>query len=331
MFDMRQKRSGLKLVLLISILILALVAIYSGLRVLESTVFRPEGAEPVSKSRTIVRDGVEYFPRQDITVIMVAGIDQTGPMVSSGTYNNPGAADMVSLLVFDQTNQKIDIISLNRDTMIDVPVLGFGGKQAGTIRGQLALAHTYGSGLDDSSVNLRRAVSEFLYGLQIDYYVTMSMDAIAQINDAVGGVTVNVTDDFSAIDPTIPMGEVKLMGQQAVNFVRTRRGMGDGTNLTRMERHKEYMTGFLKALNAQLDTSKSDLLTAYEDAADYMVTDCTTKNLATMIERYGDYELDQILTIKGDNVKGTEFMEYHVDEEALDTLILENLYAPKRK
>lgn len=326
---MKQKISGLKLVLLISILILALVAIYSGLRVLESTVFRPEGIEPMGESKTIVRDGVEYFPRQDITVVMVSGIDRTGPMESSGTYNNPGAADMVSLLIFDQTNGKIDIISLNRDTMMEIPVLGFGGKSAGTIRGQLALAHTYGSGLEDSSMNLRHAVSDFLYGLQIDYYVTMNMDAIARINDAVGGVTVNVTDDFSAIDPTIPMGEVKLMGQQAVNFVRTRRGMGDGTNLTRMDRHKEYMSGFLKALDAQLDTSKTDLLTAYEDAGAYMVTDCTTKTLATMIERYRDYELDQILIVKGENIKGAEFMEYHVDEEALDALILENLYAPK--
>lgn len=327
---MRKNKRG-NPVIIIAILILVLVLLYSGLQILESTVFnKPTTTDQGGTSKTIVRDGVEYFPRQDVTIVLLSGIDQTGPMEDSGSYNNSGEADMVSLLIFDEKEQKLDILSLNRDTMMDIPVLGLGGKPAGTIWGQLALAHTYGSGLEDSSENLRDAVSDFLYDAHIDYYLTMNMDAIALLNDAVGGVTVTVTDDFSEIDPSIHVGEVTLQGQQAVHFVQSRQNVGDELNLTRMERQKEYMTGFMDALKTRLDTESGFVSETYEQVADYMVTDCSVKVVSSLIDRYGDYELGQILTVEGENVKGKTYMEYHVDEAALDRLILQYLYAPKK-
>lgn len=324
------KSKGRKAFIMIAILLLVVVLIYSGLRIMESTVTRQEEGTLHSGTRhTIVRDGVEYYPRQDVTVMLVAGIDETGPMTASDSYNNSGEADMVSLLIFSDETQRVDVLSLNRDTMVDVPVLGIGGKPAGTIKGQLALAHTYGSGMEDSSENLRNAVSKFLYGIDIDYYVTMNMDAIVVLNDAVGGVTVNVTDDFSAVDPSIPMGEVTLKGQQAVNFVRSRNGVGDNMNLTRMERHKEYMDSFMDAFTKKLSQDKRFVTDTYQDVTDYMVTNCTPSALSSILQSFSEYQIGDILTVDGKNVKGEEFMEYHVDSEALDRIILEYLYAPK--
>ena len=44
-----------------------------------------------TNTKTISRDGKDYYPRQDITVLMLTGIDQTGPVKSSQSYNNtPG-------------------------------------------------------------------------------------------------------------------------------------------------------------------------------------------------------------------------------------------------
>ena len=326
---MKDKKRRGNPVILILILILVLVFIFSGLQFLESTVFHSTGTKVENTTKTIVRDGVEYFPRQDITVIMLAGIDEYGPVVGSDSYNNPGEADMVSLLIFDEKDETIHMLSLNRDTMLEIPVLGIGGKQAGTIRGQLALAHTYGSGLEDSAENLRNTVSEFLYGLRIDYYVTMNMDAIALLNDAVGGVQVTVTDDFSQIDPTIPMGEVTLKGEQAVTFVRTRQGMGDQLNLTRMERQKAYMASFFEALKASMDRSSGFVLKTYDAVDEYMVTDCSAKAMSAFAARYADYTMGEMLSVQGENIQGEQYMEYQVDEEKLDTLILQYLYAPK--
>lgn len=330
MSDMWHNRKARKAIIMIAILILVLVLIYSGLQILESIVLpKDDGTMHNGSGRTIVRNGVEYYPRLDITVLMVAGIDETGPVQDSASYNNSGEADMVSLLIFSDEKKKVDIITLNRDTMMDIPVLGLGGKPAGTIKGQLALAHTYGSGLKDSSENLRSAVSDFLYDIDIDYYVTMNMDAISILNDGVGGVTVTVKEDFSAVDPSITMGEIELTGEQAVTFVRTRAGVGSQMNLTRMERHKEYMDGFMDALTAKIHENKRFVAYAYEQVADYMVTDCSATSLSSLLDRFSEYELGDIVSIDGENVKGEEFMEYYVDEEDLDRVILEYLYAPK--
>jgi len=327
---MKKKTHGKDLVFLGLTLILVLVMLYSGLRILESTVFHT-GQEGSGNfvSKTIERNGQEYFPRQDITVVMVLGIDRFGPVEASGSYNNRGAADMDILLIFDETNEQINVLHLNRDTMLEMPVLGIGGKQAGTWYGQLALAHTYGSGLSDSAENSRQAISDFLYGLQIDYYVAMNMDAISILNDAVGGVTVNVTEDFSAVDPTIRMGEMHLLGQQAINFVRTRKDVGDQLNLSRIQRHKEYLNGFADAFRARQEADAGFVLNAYEQVSPYLVTDLSANAVSGMMDRYADFEINEIISPEGENRVGEEYMEFYVDEEALDALILRLFYAPK--
>jgi LCP family protein required for cell wall assembly len=310
------------------ILLLVLVMIYSGLRIMESAVSSvPEETAP--PSRTITRNGVDYFPRQDINVVLVLGIDEFGPRQSSGLPSNPGAADMIMLLIFDERNEQTRVLCLNRDTMLDVSVLGIDGRKAGTTFAQLAIAHTYGSGLEDSGENTRDTVSDFLYGITIDHYITANMDAITLMNDAVGGVSVEVTDDFSAVDPTITRGRITLKGQQAINYVRTRKDLGDQLNISRMERHKGYATGFLEAFRGKMGSGEGFALELYEKVKPYIVTDCSTTVLTSMMERYADYDVVEMISPAGENVRGEEYYEFHVDEQKLDELILRLFYAPK--
>ena len=328
---MSKQKHKKDLVFLAVILILVLVMLYSGLRILESTVLHHgQTDDGTIASKTIEVDGMAYFPRQDITVVLVMGIDRFGPVEDSGYYKNTGSADVDMLLIFDQTAKMVNVLYLNRDTMLDMPVLGVGGKPAGSWFGQLALAHTYGSGLQDSCENTRTAISDFLWGLKIDYYVSMNMDAIAILNDAVGGVTVEVTDDFSQVDPTIGKGTVTLHGQQAVNFLRTRKDVGDQLNLTRIERQKTYLQGFSQALREAYENDPTFVLTVYEALAPYIVTDCSVKLISSMFEQYAAYGTGQIISPKGENVMGEEYFEFYVDEEDLKQIMLQFFYAPKQ-
>ena len=113
---------------------LLLVMLLSAVKILEATVLRGgEEGEAEYVSKTILRDGVEYFPRQDITVFLVLGIDRMGKVEQSDSYNNHGAADLAMLLVFDETEEELSVLHLNRDTMLTMPVIGIGGKQAPTM------------------------------------------------------------------------------------------------------------------------------------------------------------------------------------------------------
>ena len=61
--------------------------------------------------------------------------------------------------------------------------------------------------------------SFLLGGTEIDHYLAMTMSAIPQINDLVGGVPVTVLDDFSGIDDSLVKGEeITLMGEQALQL-----------------------------------------------------------------------------------------------------------------
>jgi len=163
----------------------------------------------------------------------------------------------------------------------------------------------------------------------VDYYISANMDAINIVNDAVGGVTVNVTDDFSQADVFIPKGQVALQGEQAESFVRLRKGLGDQLNSSRMERQAEYINGFIDAVGRKAEESDTFAYSLYEDVSGYMVTDISVNAFSGMFDRFSDFRLKEIITPAGENRLGEKYNEFHLDREEFDRLVLEVFYAPK--
>ena len=316
--------------ILLGILLIGVV-IYSGFRFLEATVFLDDEKSPSkSPSKTIVVDGVKYFPKQDIETFLIIGVDEDGEMVRRETLENEGMADAIMLAVFNRTDETIDIISLNRDSMTDISVRGLDGRKVDSMNAQLALSYAYGDGMESSCENTIEAVSKMLYGIEIDHFMALNMDAIKVLNDAVDGVTVDVWDDFSAVDPSIYMGRVTLYGDQALTYIRARKDVGDQLNVNRMERQQEYMESFFYALKYAVEMDSEFAIKHYEDLTKYMVTDCSVTTMSSVLERYGAYELGEIVTPEGENVRGEKYMEFYVDEDSLEDLVLEHFFAEKK-
>lgn len=312
------------------ILLVVLLMLYHGICILESTVLSEADDETLSSSpKTIMVNGVSYFPKQDITVFMVLGIDKYGEMKSSEYYRNSGDADMVALLIFDESEKTYTVLTINRDTMVEMPVLGIFGQQAGSSYSQLALAYTYGTGLEDSCENVKNTLQSFIPGLTVDHYLAMNMDAISLLNDAVGGVTVTVTDDFSEVNSELSRGSITLEGQQAICFVQTRKGVGDQLNLSRMERQKVYIQGFMQSFTQMKNRDPGFIVSAYENISPYIITDCSSTVITTLSDKYSDYKLQEIISLAGKNHLGEEYYEFYVDEDALLELRLRLLYVKK--
>ncbi len=326
---MRKHQDLIRGFVVLLIIVLLAVFVYSGIRIVDA-VLLPEQTVDTGNTvtKTIVKDGVEYFPRQDVTTMLLMGIDRSGTVAASPSYNNTGAADMVALVIFDETNKAINVLMLNRDTMVSMPVLGLNGQPAGTTTAQLALAHTYGSGMRDSCENMKTTVSGFLNGVEINHYLSMNMDTVSILTDAVGGVKVNVREDFSAVDATIPMGDTVLNGTQAFNFVQNRKDVGAEMNVSRMERQKVYMKGFMEALKKK-SGSASFVSDTYASIEDYIVTNVSVNSLNGMLSRYSDYDLKEIVTPEGENTQKDGYMEFEADQEKLTDLLLQLLYSPK--
>ena len=200
----------------------------------------------------------------------------------------------------DRTAGVCRVLPLNRDTMTEITALGLAGEQVGTFNGQLALSHTYGSGGLDSARNTGRAVSSLLYGVDIDHVMAFTMDAVPVINDAVGGVTVLVEDDFSAVTDQLPMGqEVTLHGDLALTFVQSRGDMGgEKTNINRMSRQAAYLRGLYTRLQsaAQDEGFLTQLLL---ELSSYLTTDCTANQLNDLYRTVSQDRLEVLDLLEG--------------------------------
>lgn len=267
-----------------------------------------------------------YAPKSDIETVLLFGVDQFEPFQDSGSYNNNGQADLFMLIILDHTQKNMTVLHINRDTMTQIPVLGVTGEQTGTMTGQLALAHTYGSGMKDSCENTVDAVSYLLGGVEIDHYIALTMNAVPQINDLVGGVPVVVLDDFTGVDDTLVKGEpVTLMGEQALHYIRTRAGLEDSTNLNRMERQQQYFESFLNQLQS-LDEEDRPGIEDFEALSSDLLSDCTINELDELFTQYADYPLLDLQSIAGEAKLGTEFVEYYPDKAALQQQVLALFY-----
>ena len=287
-----------------------------------------EAGAPVDDREITYYNGTAYAKREDLETVLLLGVDKFEGETPEGYINNQ-QADFLLLLVMDKQHETCTPIQLNRDTMTQIQILGVTGEPAGTMTGQLALAHTYGSGEEDSCENTVLAVENLLYGVGIDHYVSLTMDGVALLNDLVGGVTVEVLDDFSGIDDSLVQGEiVTLQGQQALTYVRSRGGLEDSSNLHRMERQRQYLAALQQQLKAAVQQEDGFTLDALLQLNEYMVSDCTVDQLSDLGNSLAAYQVSDILTTPGDAQEGEEFMEFTVDEDALQQLVMDVFYEP---
>lgn len=323
-------KKGLKLCLALVLLLAAAVLVVLISRAEKNEAATPEaGTSPTKDKYTdVVYNGKKYTYNPGLQTVLFMGIDDFGEAESSEVYLNNGQADFLMVAVIDNVDRTYSLIQINRDTMCKTPVLGLGGKVAAYEVMQLALAHTYGSGLEDSCENTVKAISHFLAGVPIDHYLSMNMDGVGVLNDAVDGVTVTVLDDF-ADEPRLKKGEtVTLAGDLALTYVRGRMSTTEGTNISRMERHRQYIEEFLKQLDKKLD-SESFVADTFYRVAEYTVTDMSVTQLTQIAVALTDYEFTGIRTAEGESVFGGEYMEFYADTKSLEKLIIDVFYKEK--
>lgn len=311
-------------------LLICLLLVIVGLVVVRHFIMDSED-NPVSSDAT--EEGLTYFDgkwykqREDLETVLFLGLDKMEQPESSDGYRNYMQADFILLMVIDRDKKDCQLLHINRDTMTEIPILGVSGDEAGSFTGQLALAHTYGSGKVDSCFNATKAVSNLLYGMPVDHCVSITMDGVAILNDLAGGVTVKIEDDFSQVDPSMTRGsEVRLSGTQALTYVRARGGMEDSSNLNRMERQRDYMEALYETVSTRASEDNDFVADAVMQMSDVMVSDYTVNQLTALGDLLSTYSMDEIKDLEGTAKQGDEFMEFYVDEESLQRTVIELFY-----
>ena len=154
-----------------------------------------------------------------------------------------GNADAIMLLTYDVPNQKVGMLSVPRDTLVDesFPKIN--------------------SSLHGGMENLQSVVSE-LVGYPIDFYISIDLDGFVELVDAVGGVEFNVPVEMYYNDPSQDLniffqpGMQHLDGQEAMEVCRFRKN-ADGTgypmgDIQRSETVRNLMITVAKKLVANI-------------------------------------------------------------------------------
>lgn len=278
----------------------------------------------------ILYNGKEYIKRENIETFLVLGLDKFEGNITNDSYNNDQQADFLMLFIFDNDQKKCTAIHINRDTMASMNILGVAGNKIDTVVKQIALSHTYGNGKEVSCRNTAESVSELLYGVKVNHYISVTMDSVPIFNDLVGGVEVTVEDDFSEIDPTLVKGQkVTLLGKHALNFIRSRSGLEDSTNSTRMIRQKQYLQALFAKTQERIASDPEFVIEASVKMSEYMISDRSVTQLQELARKFNAYEFDGIRNIKGDSRVEEELAAFYPDRASLKKMIVELFYTPK--
>ncbi|MFQ3545382.1 LCP family protein [Halobacillus rhizosphaerae] len=137
--------------------------------------------------------------------ILLLGVDER--------ENDVGRSDALMVMSLDPSKDKMQLISIPRDTR--TKIVGHGTTDK--------INHAYAFGGTDMSI---QTVENFL-NIDLDYYVKINMEGLAEMVDAVGGITVNNEIDwydegYYKKGYHYKKGELTLNGAQAMGYVRMR-------------------------------------------------------------------------------------------------------------
>ena len=147
-----------------------------------------------------------------------------------------GLTDTMLLVRFDPQNKRLSVLSIPRDTRTYV-------EGRGTVK--INEANYYGGPASSA-----KSVSGLLGGVGIDRYVTVNIQGIKSLVDALGGITINVPKDMKYTDNSqhlyidLKAGKQKLNGEQIVHYLLYRHDdLGD---IGRVQRQQLLMRAFVE-------------------------------------------------------------------------------------
>lgn len=193
----------------------------------------------------------DAFGRTPINILVMGSDGRTsaadcklgGGCSKTGVQSGNGNADVEMVVHVSADRSNATVMSIPRDTMTDIPACEDTANHTSTggYHGMINSALTYGPACQVAAVHQ-------LTGIPIDHFVELDFSGVVQMSDAVGGVPVcvssNVYDTYSHLK--LSQGTHTLTGVAALEFVRSRHGFGDGSDLGRTYAQHLYLGAMIR-------------------------------------------------------------------------------------
>ncbi len=271
--------------------------------------------------------GKKYVYNSNLTNILFMGIDKAEEIDTTYMPGEAGQADCIMLLSLDKETKEARILQISRNTMTQVDIYDVMGDAYNTIQAQLATQYAYCTGGSRSCWAMKKTVGELLYNLPIDGYFSLAVNGIGEINDALGGVNIAMTEWDEKIDPSFQAGKtVLLKGDYAEKYVRFRDINVFNSNEDRMRRQVSYVTAMIATMRSHGGSALYELIAPFFDK--YIETDLDAEQIDALSSY--SYLTDEVEYLPGETTMGEEFEEFYPNETALQEMIIDTFYTEVR-
>ncbi|MGW1157972.1 LCP family protein [Streptomyces sp. NPDC002513] len=264
----RGKRRWGRIVLL-SLLVLVLGAAGTGYWFYSNLNGNIQG---VDVDKALGDDRPQKLPTSGQNILILGSDSRAGANAALKTGNVSGARSDTALVMHIPEGRRTAVaVSIPRDTLVTRPECT--AKDGSTLPSAKRVMFNSVYSLAGPACVVKTV--EEMSGVRMDHYVEIDFAGFKELVDAIGGVTVTVDQDIhdKSSGLNLTAGTHRLNGTQSLEFVRTRHGIGDGSDLGRIGLQQQFMLALLSEIK------KQDLLGSPTKA--YKIADSLTAALTT--------------------------------------------------
>ncbi|MCZ4606898.1 LCP family protein [Streptomyces sp. Lzd4kr] len=192
------------------------------------------------------------------------------------TFGGTPLADVQMLLHVSADRSNMSVVSMPRDTLVDIPKCT--DPDSGDVfesRQRTMTNQSLGRGGPGCTV----ATWEKLTDIHIDHFMMIDFSGVVSMADAIGGVPVCVDKNIHSKDSQghgsglkLEKGTTYVKGEQALQWLRTRYGFEDGSDLARAKAQHQYMNSMVRELRKNAKLSNPNKLRKLAEAATNALT-----------------------------------------------------------
>lgn len=203
--------------------------------------------------------------------------------LGGGSADDVGRSDTAFLLHVYADHEHATAVSIPRDTLVTIPPCKLPDGSWTTTRtdAMFNAAFSVGQTAEGNPACTQNTVEE-LTGLRVDHTVVVDFKGFAALTEVVGGVKVCLPNDVYEKDLNphrttrgkrlFSEGEQEVSGQDALDYVRLRHGIGDGSDIGRIKRQQAFVAALIKKIRSD-GLTPTKLLPLAEAAVESMTVD----------------------------------------------------------
>lgn len=216
--------------------------------------------------------------------VLVVGTDNDPTQGTEYGQRDATLNDVNILLHVSADHTNATAVSIPRDLITPIPACQ---KADGSGSTPASSAAPINDAWGDGGLNCVVQTVQGLTGLDVQYSAAVSFNGVIEMSNAIGGVPVCVAqpihDRYTGLD--LPAGTTTLQGSEALAFLRSRHGVGDGSDLGRISSQQVFLSSLLRTVKSNDTlTSPTTLYKLARAAASNMQLSQSLNDVGTMVQ-----------------------------------------------